>query len=105
MLLIKYFQRAGRLWEVKDPSKSWVDFQCFDLTSQPFEGGPFDVVFLANVLSKVDVDIHAQILDRVAAIMAPDGCLFLGTSEAELMTSSQFLRIEDSRAPLFGLRS
>lgn len=105
MLLIKYFQRAGHLWEIKDPPKSWVDFQCFDLINQPFDGGPFDVVFLANVLAKVDVDIRTQILDRVAATMAPDGYLFLGTSEAELMTSSQFLRIEDSRVPLFGLRS
>jgi chemotaxis protein methyltransferase CheR len=105
MLLIKYFERSGHLWAIKDPPKSWVNFECFDITSQPLEEGSFDVVFLANVLSKVDVDSHAQILEQLAGAMAPDGYLFLGTSEAELMTSPLFEKIDDSRAPFFRLHS
>lgn len=105
MLLIKYFERSGHLWAIKDPPKGWVNFKCWDVTTQPLDEGPFDVVFLANVLSKVDVDNHTQILDRLAEAMAPDGYLFLGTSEAGLMTAPQFERIEDSRAPFFRLHS
>ena len=105
MLLIKFFERSGHLWAIKDPPKSWVTFECCDVTKEAIDGGPFDIVFLANVLSKVDVDNHAQILDRLAGVMAPDSYLFLGASEAALMNSPQFERIEDSRAPLFRLNS
>ena len=105
MLLIQYFERAGHLWAIKDPPKSWVDFECTDVTQEEPGSGPFDVIFLANVLSKVDVDIHSQILDRLAGVMASDGFLLVGSGEGELLSSSPFVRIEDSRAPIFRLRS
>jgi chemotaxis protein methyltransferase CheR len=105
MLLIKYFERVGHKWGIKDPPKSWVHFECLDLTSEPYDGEPFDVVFLANVLDKLAIDTHTEILDRVAANMVPDGYLFVGTAEAEVVSPSLFERIEDTRAPYFRLRS
>ncbi len=105
MLLIKFFERAGHQWRVKDPPRSWVSFHCHDTTTAPYDGGPFDVVVLANVLAQLDIDSHPTILDRLAGNMAPDGYFFVGTTEAELVTSSRFERIEDRRAPYFRLRS
>jgi len=105
MLLITYFERLGHQWGIKDPPKSWVQFECLDLTTEAYEGGPFDVVFLANVLDKLAIDTHTKILDRVAANMAPDGYLFVGAAEAEAVGSALFERIDDHRAPYFRLRS
>jgi len=105
ILLIKFFERVGHQWRVKDPPRSWVNFHCHDITTAPYDGGPFDVVLLANVLGQVEIDSHSKILDRLAGTMAPDGYFFVGTTEAELVTTSQFERIEDSRAPYFRLRS
>lgn len=105
MLLIKFFERAGHQWRVKDPPRSWVNFHCHDITTTPYEGGPFDVVLLANVLGQLDIDSHPTILDRLAGTLAPDGYFFVGSTEGELVTTPQFERIEDSRAPYFRLRS
>ncbi len=105
MLLVKYFERRGLLWAIKDPPKSWVSFEHFDITNNSYPKGPFDIVFLANVLAHVDVDSHAGILDTVAHTMAADGYFFVGSTEADFVTSSQFERIDDAQSPHFQLRS
>ncbi len=105
MLLVKYFERRGHQWAIKDPPMGWVSFEQFDITSSSYPQGPFDVVFLANVLAHVDVDSHAGILDTVAHTMAADGYFFVGHTEADFVASSQFERTDDAQSPLFRLRS
>jgi len=77
-LLVKYFEKDGEHWRIKDEIRNMVRYQFFNLLDDPNSLGNFDVVFCRNVLIYFDQPTKKAVLERIAALMPDDGLLFLG---------------------------
>lgn len=75
---------AEGLVMLKDELRERVNFGQLNLT-QDFQGiGPFDVVFLRNVLIYFDAPTKLAVIQRVLNVLRPGGLFFLGTAEGRL---------------------
>jgi len=75
---------AEGLVQIQDRIARRVQFGQLNLC-QPIEPlGPFDVVFLRNVLIYFDNDTKRSVVDRVLARLRPGGLFFLGTAECRV---------------------
>ena len=102
--LLKYFDRQGMNWQVKDNLRKMIDFQTMNLI-EPWQFMlPADVVFLRNVLIYFDVAVKKEILAKVRRILRPDGFLFLGGSENALNLDDSFKRLEFEQTSVYQLR-
>jgi chemotaxis protein methyltransferase CheR len=92
MLLVKYFEKIGTEWRVKENIRKTVRFKELNLI-KPFNCVPrSDIVMLRNVLIYFDQETKRDILARVREVMRPDGYLFLGAAETTLGLDEQFSR-------------
>ena len=96
-LLMKYFRKDGETWRISDALRSMVKFREWNLLDDPRQLGRFDVVFCRNVLIYFDQDTKRKVLDSIAAVMPPDGCLYLGGAETVLGITSRFAPLPGER--------
>jgi chemotaxis protein methyltransferase CheR len=97
-LLLKYFDRAGTAWSVKQELRRGIEFRPLNLMNAWPNLPRMDVVFLRNVLIYFDADTKRDVLTRVRNAMAPDGYLFLGAAETTLQFEGMFERLPRPRA-------
>ena len=72
------------LVQMQDKIRNRVQFGQLNLC-KPFSGlGPFDVIFLRNVLIYFDAATKVDVVDRVLALLKPGGLFFLGTAEGRV---------------------
>jgi chemotaxis protein methyltransferase CheR len=70
--------------QLQDKIRSRVQFGQLNLC-KPFSGlGPFDVIFLRNVLIYFDPPTKSEVVDRVLTALKPGGLFFLGTAEGRV---------------------
>ena len=81
-LLIRHFDKVGDNWQVSQGLRQKVRWGRLNLMNDFAKLGRFDVVFCRNVLSYFDAAPRANVLFRLAAALAGDGCLILGAGEA-----------------------
>lgn len=97
-LLIKYFQQIGAdKWQIKDSLRQMVQFREGNLLTDFGPIGTFDIVYCRNVLIYFDQPTKAKVLESIASVMAPDGCLFLGGAETVLGITDRFRPMEGER--------
>ncbi len=93
LLLARYFQQAGRDWQLKKLILEMARFSPVNLSAQWPSLGRFDVVFLRNVLIYFSLNVRREILARVRDVLRPGGCLFLGAAETTLNLDDSYERV------------
>jgi chemotaxis protein methyltransferase CheR len=83
--VVRYFDHQGEDWVVKPEIKKMVNFRQANLCgpSLPFNRAEdrFDVIFLRNVMLYFSQETRKILLAGIHRVLAPDGILFLGSSE------------------------
>jgi len=79
--LVKYFERQGADWVVKQELRAMMEFRLLNLAETWGLMPAIDVVFMRNVLIYFDRDTKRKILQNVRKYLRPDGFLMLGSSE------------------------
>lgn len=100
-MLVKHFTRAGAEWEVAPALRAQVTFQRNNLLEPPPMGGPFDVVFLRNVLIYFDLATKREVLRRVQHVVRPGGFLMLGAAETTLGIDEAWTRVPVGRGAVY----
>jgi len=80
--IVRFFDHHGEDWTVKPELRNLCNFRQANLCadSLPFTER-FDVIFLRNVMLYFSQDSRKKLLATVHRLLAPDGILFLGSSE------------------------
>lgn len=99
--LVRHFTRVGTEWEVSQRLRSMVTFSKHNLLNAPPLGGPFDVVFLRNVLIYFDLATKREVLRRARAVIRPGGYLLLGGAETTLGIDDTWERVAVGRSSVY----
>ncbi|TFV47219.1 protein-glutamate O-methyltransferase CheR [Blastococcus sp. TF02A_35] len=100
-MLVRHFQRSGTEWEVSPNLRRMVTASECNLAAPLPRMGPFDVVYLRNVLIYFDLPTKQSILRRVRDLMRPDGWLFLGAAETTLGVDDSWERVVIGRSSAY----
>ena len=83
--VVRYFDHVGEEWVVKPEVKKMCRFRQADLCGPhlPFSRmtDRFDVIFLRNVMLYFSQETRKTLLAGMHRLLAPDGCLILGSTE------------------------
>lgn len=96
-MLMKYFEQKEDKWALKENVRKMVRFRNFNLLDDMTSLGTFDIIMCRNVLIYFDHKTKQDVLNRMAARMAPDGFLFLGGAETVLGLTDAFRMAESHR--------
>lgn len=93
-LLVKYFQKEGLQWRIKDEIRKMVEFCEVNLVAPwPSSLPKIDILFLRNVLIYFSADTKKAILAKVRGVLRPDGYMFLGGAETTMNLDISFERV------------
>ncbi len=97
-MLVKYFSSLpDTSWQLKDIIRSMVKFGTHNLLDDYGSLGKFDIVFCRNVLIYFDEPIKAQITEKMAKTLSPNGILILGATESLIDPQGRFEPLENFR--------
>ncbi|KMP11731.1 chemotaxis protein CheR [Candidatus Nitromaritima sp. SCGC AAA799-A02] len=103
-LLVKYFQRIGMEWQIKEELRNGAHYIMVNLC----EDWPYlprlDIVLMRNVLIYFDVAMKKNILGKIRNLLRDDGYLFLGAAETTLNLDDSFERLNYKQSGCYHLR-
>ena len=103
-MLVKYFAQIGDRWQINAKIRGMVQYNEFNLLTDPMPLGRFDVVFCRNVLIYFDQPTKTRVLNSVSKLMPEDGFLFLGGAETVLGITDKFQMVPGQRG-VYGVAS
>jgi len=95
--MIRWFEETDDGWRAVEPLRRMVRFQVQNLLEPAPHPGQFDIVLCRNVLLYLNAERRAQVFDRIADAVAPDGSLMLGAGETVIGQTKRFWADPDSR--------
>jgi chemotaxis protein methyltransferase CheR len=104
-LLVRHFERVGAHWKVSASLRNNVTFKRLNLAAPLPPMGPFDVIFVRNVLIYFDVETKRSVLQQVSNLLRSDGWLFLGSAETTIGIDDRFERVVAGRTSAYRLRT
>jgi chemotaxis protein methyltransferase CheR len=96
-LLIRYFEKIGENWGLKDDIKRLVTFHQHNLLQDLSRFGEFDVIFCRNVLIYFDQETKTRTIQNLSRRLSADGYLFLGGAETLMGLNVPFTASEQHR--------
>jgi chemotaxis protein methyltransferase CheR len=93
-MLVKYFRRDGRNWQLNEEVRRMVSFRQVNLAGALPALPRMDVILLRNVLMYFDVETRVRVLQQVAGVLRPGGYLFLGGTETLVGHSTPLERVQ-----------
>jgi len=103
-LMVKYFERIGTEWQVKEDLRKMIQFRIINLSEAWPMIPPVDLLMMRNVLIYFDVEMKKNILGRIRKLLRPDGYLFLGAAETTLNLDENFERMPFKQSGCYRLK-
>jgi chemotaxis protein methyltransferase CheR len=83
--IVRFFDHRGEDWTVKPELRKICNFRVANLCGNTLPFSPisdrFDIIFLRNVMLYFSQESRRKLLANIHRLLAPDGILFLGSSE------------------------
>ncbi|WP_339913328.1 protein-glutamate O-methyltransferase CheR [uncultured Brevundimonas sp.] len=79
--MLRWFELVDEHWVTRPELNAAVQFTRANLLDEPVDEGKFDIIMCRNVLTDVDPERRARIIDGLERRLVDDGCLFLGPDE------------------------
>ncbi len=98
-LLARYFEPVGGgQYRVRRELLGRIDYRLVNLVREPLEppGGPFDAIFLRNVLIYFRAESQKGVVERMAGLLAPHGYLVPGPTESLWQVTDSVVPVERS---------
>jgi chemotaxis protein methyltransferase CheR len=89
--LLRYFSNEGETWRINEYMRTKVQFGEFNLLSNFYHFGQFDVIFCRNVLIYFDLDVKKDVLGRLSGALTKDGFLITGSAETVVGLSDKLI--------------
>jgi chemotaxis protein methyltransferase CheR len=100
-LLVRWFEKSGERWRVRDEIRSMIEFRELNL-SAPWPSLPaMDLILLRNALLYFDPSLRRIVFQRIGRTLAPDGVLMLGAGESAAGIDPGFVAVPHERCVSF----
>lgn len=101
-LMVEYFEKADEdHWKVKSKLQENLSFRKINLLESWGSIGPFDIIFVRNVLIYQNVENKKRVIEEMYKRLNPGGFLVLGAAESLFGVSNEFKQVNADGAIVY----